>query len=389
MYRFLLTPRWIAFHLLVIAGIVLMINLGFWQLRRLDERQAFNAQVAARIDVPPASLDDVLTGADPDDVEWRSVMATGAYLPEEELRVVNRSQGGFAGDIVVTPLQLEDGRILFVERGFVPLGAEAAPPPSGPVEVIGRLRPSQERRRGQLSDPSTGELTEVQRLDVERLARQVPGQPVPMYVELTSSDPVEAGPYPQPLDRARARRRPPPLLRRAVVHLLRRRGRRLGARRAQVGQRPANGFTTRRRRTDRGARRSSAAIVRVTCAGEASRRRYGAQRVHRQLEEGVEERRQLTGVEPQEDLEAVAVQAPGGPHRRRPHGRGHRIRATSSGGDRRGHAWGGPHRRGDGESGGRVDVPGSRAEPHDREAPRRERTVQRDHDSLDRAARCR
>ncbi len=199
MYRFLLTPRWIAFHLLVIAGIVLMINLGFWQLRRLDERQAFNAQVAARIDVPPASLDDVLTGADPDDVEWRSVVATGTYLPEEELRVVNRSQGGFAGDIVVTPLQLEDGRILFVERGFVPLAAEAASPPSGPVEVIGRLRPSQERRRGQLSDPSTGELTEVQRLDVERLAGQVPGQPVPMYVELTSSEPVEAGPYPQPL----------------------------------------------------------------------------------------------------------------------------------------------------------------------------------------------
>jgi surfeit locus 1 family protein len=199
MYRFLLTPRWIAFHLVVIAGIVVMINLGFWQLRRLDERQSFNAEVAARIDVPPASLDDVLTGADPDDVEWRSVMATGSYLPDEELHVVNRSEGGIAGDIVVTPLQLEDGRFVFVERGFVPLAAEAAPPPSGPVDIVGRLRPSQERRRGQLSDPSTGDLTEVQRLDIERLAAQVPGVPLPMYVELTSSDPVEVGPYPQPL----------------------------------------------------------------------------------------------------------------------------------------------------------------------------------------------
>ena len=48
------------------------------------------------------------------------VEASGTYLPDEEFVVVNRSQGGVAGDIVVTPLQLDDGRILLVERGFVP-----------------------------------------------------------------------------------------------------------------------------------------------------------------------------------------------------------------------------------------------------------------------------
>ena len=199
MYRFLLTPRWIAFHLLVIAGIVLMVNLGFWQLRRLDERQAFNTEVTSRIDLPPAPLEDVLAGADPDDVEWRSVEASGTYLPDEELRVVNRSQGGIAGDMVVTPLQLADGRILLVERGFVPLTADVTAAPTGAVDIVGRLRPSQERRRGQLSDAATGELTEAQRIDIARLAPQLPGLPVPMYVELTSSDPPESGPYPQPV----------------------------------------------------------------------------------------------------------------------------------------------------------------------------------------------
>ena len=43
MYRFLFSPRWLGFHLLVIVGIVTMVSLGFWQLRRLDERKAFNA----------------------------------------------------------------------------------------------------------------------------------------------------------------------------------------------------------------------------------------------------------------------------------------------------------------------------------------------------------
>jgi cytochrome oxidase assembly protein ShyY1 len=199
MYRFLLTPRWIAFHLLVIAAIVLMVNLGFWQLRRLDERTAFNAEVTSQIDRPPVPLDDVLTGAEPDDVEWRSVEAAGTYLPDEELRVVNRSQGGIAGDMIVTPLRLDDGRILLVVRGFVPLGTDVAAAPTGPVDIVGRLRPSQERRRGQLSDPATGDLTEAQRVDIARLSAQLPGQPVPMYVELTSSDPPESGPFPQPV----------------------------------------------------------------------------------------------------------------------------------------------------------------------------------------------
>ncbi len=199
-YGFLLRPRWIAFHLLVAGAIVLMINLGFWQLRRLDERQAFNDEVASRIDVPPQPLDSVLgPDTDPETVEWRSVLAEGTYLPDEELVVVNRSQGGAAGELVVTPFALADGRILLVERGFVPLDTDRAAAPAGDVDVVGRLRPSQERRRGQLSDPADGDLTEVQRVDIDRLAGQLAGPVVPMYVELTESSPAEPGPYPTPV----------------------------------------------------------------------------------------------------------------------------------------------------------------------------------------------
>jgi cytochrome oxidase assembly protein ShyY1 len=200
-YGFLFRPRWIAFHLLVVVVIVAMINLAFWQLRRLDERKDFNAAVSSRIDQQPAPLDDVLTaGTDPDSVEWRPVETTGTYLSDEQFVVVNRSQGGAAGELVVTPLELNDSRILLVDRGFIPQATDGAPAPEGEVEVIGRLRPSEERRRGELSDPAEGDLTEVHRVDIDRLEPQLPGPVVPMYVDLVSSSPAETGPFPTPAE---------------------------------------------------------------------------------------------------------------------------------------------------------------------------------------------
>jgi cytochrome oxidase assembly protein ShyY1 len=205
MYRFLLRPRWIAFSVAIALLIVVMINLGFWQLRRLDERRAFNDAVSSRIDEPAIDVDELVPSnaqADDDElaaVEWRPIEATGRYLPDEQILIVNRSQAGRAGDNVVTPLRLDDGRILLVARGFVPLGAESAPAPSGQVTVVGRLRRSEVRRAAALSDRPEGDLTEAHRVDIPRLAEQLPGDVVPMYVELTSSDPAEAGDFLEPI----------------------------------------------------------------------------------------------------------------------------------------------------------------------------------------------
>ena len=200
MYRFLLRPRWIAFHLIVVAGIIAMINFGFWQLRRLDERQAFNAVVEQRYDAAPVPLDDLLTpDTDPDDVAWRPVTASGTYLPDEGVLIVNRSQNGRAGVNTVVPLRLDDGRLLFVNRGFVPQTVDIPVVPATEVSVTGRLRPSQKRGFGQLSDAAEGRLSEAQRLDIERLSPQLDGEVVPMYIDLMESTPAEVGGIPEPV----------------------------------------------------------------------------------------------------------------------------------------------------------------------------------------------
>jgi cytochrome oxidase assembly protein ShyY1 len=133
MYRFLARPKWIVFTLVVAAAVVAMVALSLWQLRRLDERREFNAAVTARVDAPAVALDDPsrLTIDD----EWTSVLVTGAYDGTAQLEP---AAGAFR---VIGRIVLADGGTLLVERGSVPSTAELAPPPpSGTVQIVGRVR---------------------------------------------------------------------------------------------------------------------------------------------------------------------------------------------------------------------------------------------------------
>jgi cytochrome oxidase assembly protein ShyY1 len=202
MYRFLLRPRWIAFHLLVLAAIVAMVNLGFWQLRRLDERQEFNATVIERTEQPPRPLGDVLAdpGFDPDEAEWLPITASGTYLSDQIVEF-NQSQGGRAGENVLTALVLDDGTTVLVNRGFIALGSDVPDAPAVKVDVVGLIRTSEVRGRGGLTDSSDGPLTEVRRVDIPAIAPQLPGSVAPVYVQLVASDPDVVAGDPAPATR--------------------------------------------------------------------------------------------------------------------------------------------------------------------------------------------
>jgi cytochrome oxidase assembly protein ShyY1 len=192
MYKFLVRPKWIATHLLVIALVVVMVNLGKWQLNRHNERKDFNATLVQRFDAPIRPLDELLPNAKPQDIEWMPTAITGTYLQGEDISMVNVSQNGVAGYNAVTPMLLEDGAVVLVNRGFLPLASAFPAAPSGEISLLGRIRASSERRTGAVSDPATGELTEVQRIDIDRLQQQIDGELVPVCVQLLKSTPAEA-----------------------------------------------------------------------------------------------------------------------------------------------------------------------------------------------------
>jgi cytochrome oxidase assembly protein ShyY1 len=192
MYKFLLRPKWIATHILVITLMVVMVNLATWQLDRHQQRKNFNATLVQRFEAPVRPLDELLQSGEPADIEWLPTAVTGTYLQGEDISLVNVSQNGAAGYDAITPLLLSNGKVVLVNRGFLPLVAEFPPAPSGEVSILGRIRATSERRTGAVSDPATGELAEVQRIDIDRLQQQIDGELVPVYVQLLKSTPTEA-----------------------------------------------------------------------------------------------------------------------------------------------------------------------------------------------------
>ena len=207
MYRFLLRPVWILFHVVVVAAIVAMVMLGFWQLDRLDQRQDFNRRVIERSEQAPVPVQDVLDELSagrttPDEVEWVPVEASGTFLPDQIVEY-NQSQGGRAGENTLAALSLGDDRTVIVNRGFVPLGFDTTDAPTGDVTVTGLLRTSDVRRLGGLTDSTSVDdvITEVRRIDLDLLSGQYPGEVAPVYLQLVRSDPPVQAADPEPIVR--------------------------------------------------------------------------------------------------------------------------------------------------------------------------------------------
>ena len=202
--RSLVRPKWIAGHVLALVAVVGFINLGFWQLRRLDERRDLNRIIAARMAEPATPLAELLAefGADPEALEFRRVEVSGSYLLDEEVLWQARTLRGRSGHDVLTPLLVDPGAVI-VNRGWVPIDAsdppvDGAEPPSVDVMITGVIRPGHVRGRLGPVDPQTGDLDRVSRIDITRLQVQIDPRLYPFYVLLEGQVPEQSSGFPMP-----------------------------------------------------------------------------------------------------------------------------------------------------------------------------------------------
>lgn len=130
---------------LALVAFICLILLGNWQVRRLHWKEGLLATIEARLAASPVPLGEIETMAgEGGDIRYRPVTASGTFEHDRERHYFATFEG-LSGYYVYTPLRLEDGRIVFVNRGFVPFdrkeaAARAEGQVEGPVTITGLSR---------------------------------------------------------------------------------------------------------------------------------------------------------------------------------------------------------------------------------------------------------
>ncbi|MGL4242199.1 MAG: SURF1 family protein [Beijerinckiaceae bacterium] len=162
------------------VALAILLSLGTWQMfRRLEKGDmlaalnnaitarptALDADLLKRIQIWPAGHSELAHGGVP---ELTRVSVSGSFLPARSVPVratLPATKGAPVSGIGffwMTPLQLADGSIVFINRGFVPSGGDWKPPavptPEGERSVSGLLRlPERGRAFTPADNPAKGE----------------------------------------------------------------------------------------------------------------------------------------------------------------------------------------------------------------------------------------
>jgi surfeit locus 1 family protein len=120
---------------------VVFLNLGFWQLERAGEKETILERVKEREGQAPVSFRNLI---EEDQLSGLPVRADGRYEVEKRFLLDNRVLDGNVGFEVLVPFRTEDGQLLLVNRGFVPMGRTRQELPVLPVlsdsgSAVGKL----------------------------------------------------------------------------------------------------------------------------------------------------------------------------------------------------------------------------------------------------------
>ena len=141
-------PR-LAPTLFTVPAVIILLGLGTWQVQRLYWKEGLIAQRDAMVAAAPISPPQ--TRAEAEANQFRHVADDGTLLNDKEIYLAATSDSGEAGYQVLTPLREAEGRVVFVNRGFVPSDLKdpkkrSAGETAGVVHIAGLLRVAPEKK---------------------------------------------------------------------------------------------------------------------------------------------------------------------------------------------------------------------------------------------------
>ncbi len=180
------------FLLVTVFLLVILCGLGSWQLINYNWQDKVIIFSNERLQKKPVALKDDM--GRPWEYAFKVVRVTGTFLHDKELFITSKVHEGAVGFDLVTPLMLETGTVLFVDRGWIPLDKKqsterALSQPSGQVEVVGAvMTPAHRGLFRPANDPLNGKWYGIDpRLMAQSLAIE---KYQPFY--------LQAGPFPNP-----------------------------------------------------------------------------------------------------------------------------------------------------------------------------------------------
>ena len=164
--------------LAAVAVAALTARLGWWQLDRAAQKIQLQQALDERQALPPLQGDALARSrAEVPAQQHRRALLQGRWLNERSVYLENRPMAGRTGFYLITPLLLDDGTAVLVQRGFMPRDLMdrtrvAAPPAaasSASVPVQGRIAPALARLY-EFEATASGAIR--QNLDLDAFARE-------------------------------------------------------------------------------------------------------------------------------------------------------------------------------------------------------------------------
>lgn len=182
--------RFLALTLAAAAVLGVLVSLGVWQLARKAWKETLIARIGAEAHAAPVSLETAGGRHRNGGADYLHVAAAGRFEHGRELYFWAPDPRLGPGVHVYTPLRLADGRVVFVNRGFVP---EALKPPGrrlagqlpGEVTITGLVRSPEEAGILTPASSAGGSLWHVRDLPGMMRAAfgETPPEAVPFFIE--------------------------------------------------------------------------------------------------------------------------------------------------------------------------------------------------------------
>ena len=155
------SPQWWLLLLSTLLFIALTARLGFWQLGRAQLRERIDTEQHESATLPPLTAEQLRTLPPDAKPLYRRIEVEGHWL-EAKTVFLNRPQNGQPGFWVMTPLELPNGLVLLVQRGWAP--RDPVVPDKAPDL---KERPQTERVQGNWVEPPS-HMMELEQAKTER-----------------------------------------------------------------------------------------------------------------------------------------------------------------------------------------------------------------------------